>query len=157
MSQLKYYNPSTSTWEAAVLGATGPTGPIGTTGPTGPTGPAVTGPTGATGPSGDPTLTINQQTASYTLVLSDASKMVEISNASGVTLSVPTDASVNFAVGTQINILQTGAGQITVAAVNSGTTTINSTPGAKLRAQWSTATLIKRAANTWVLAGDLTL
>jgi ethanolamine ammonia-lyase large subunit len=110
---------------------------------------------GIQGPAGDPTLTINQQTASYTAALADASKLVEISNSSAVTFSIPTDASVNFPIGTQISVLQTGAGQVTIAAVTSGTTTVNATPGLKLRAQWSAATLIKRAANLWVVTGDL--
>lgn len=110
---------------------------------------------GAQGPSGDPTLTINQQTASYTAVLADASRLVEISSSSATTFSIPTDASVNFPVGTQISILQTGTGQVTIAAVTPGTTTVNATPGLKLRARWSAATLIKRAANVWVVTGDL--
>jgi hypothetical protein len=111
---------------------------------------------GEAGASGDPKLTINQQTASYTAVLADAAKLVEISSSSATTFSIPTDASVNFPVGTQISILQTGSGQVTIAAVTSGTTTVNATPGLKLRAQWSAATLIKRAANLWVVTGDLT-
>jgi hypothetical protein len=110
---------------------------------------------GAAGADGDPVLTINQQTASYTAALTDAGKLVEISSSSATTFSIPTDASVNFPVGTQISILQTGTGQVTVAAVTSGTTTVNATPGLKLRAQWSAATLIKRAANLWVVTGDL--
>jgi hypothetical protein len=132
-------------------GAVGATGPAGATGPTGPTGP--TGVTGSTGPSGDPGLVINAQTVSYTLVLSDASKLVEISNASANNLTVPLNSSVAFAVGTQISLLQTGAGQMTVVAT--GGVTINATPGLKLRAQWSSATLVKRATDTWVLVGDL--
>ena len=52
-------------------------------------------------------MTINAQTAGYTVVLSDKDKLVEINNASPVTLTVPTDASVAYPVGTQINILQT--------------------------------------------------
>lgn len=95
----------------------------------------------------------NQQTASYTLVLADAGKLVEISNASANNLTVPLNSSVAYPVGTQINILQTGAGQTTVVAT--GGVTINGTPGLKLRAQWSSATLIKRATDTWVLVGDL--
>jgi hypothetical protein len=86
------------------------------------------------------------------LVLSDASKLVEISNASANNLTVPLNSSVAFAVGTQISLLQTGAGQMTVVAT--GGVTINATPGLKLRAQWSSATLIKRATDTWVLVGD---
>lgn len=102
-----------------------------------------------------PNTNINPQTGtSYTLVLSDAGRMIEISNTSAITLNVPLDSSVNFGTGTQINILQTNTGQITV--VGAGGVTINGNPGLKLRAQWSFATLIKRAANTWVLAGDTT-
>jgi hypothetical protein len=136
---------------AGTTGATGPTGPQGATGPAGATGPQ--GVTGSTGPSGDPGLVINAQTVSYTLVLSDASKLVEISNGSANNLTVPLNSSVAFLVGTQISLLQTGAGQMTV--VPTGGVTINATPGLKLRAQWSSATLIKRAENTWVLVGDL--
>ena len=99
------------------------------------------------------TLPINAQIASYTLVLADKDKIVEISNASANTLTVPLNATVAYPVGTQINIIQTGAGQTTVTAT--GGVTINSTPGLKIRAQWSSATLIKRATNTWVLVGDL--
>lgn len=113
----------------------------------------ATGATGATGPSGDPTLTINAQTASYTLVLSDASKLVEVSNASANTVTIPLNSSVAFATGTQINVLQTGAGQTTIAGTSG--VTVNGTPGLKLRAQWSACTLIKRATDTWVVVGDL--
>jgi hypothetical protein len=98
-------------------------------------------------------LVTNAQTASYTAVLADADKLVEMSNASANNFTVPLNSSVAYAVGTQINILQTGAGQTTVVAT--GGVTINATPGLKLRAQWSSATLIKRATDTWVLVGDL--
>jgi hypothetical protein len=98
-------------------------------------------------------LTQNAQTGtSYTFVLADAGKLVEFNNASAITVTVPTNSSVAYPVGTQINLLQTGAGQVTVSA---GSTTVNGTPGLKLRAQWSSATLIKRATDTWVLVGDL--
>lgn len=100
---------------------------------------------------------INAQTGTtYTTVLTDAGKIVEASNASAITLTVPTNASVAYPVGTQITIIQTGVGQVTVAAVTPGTTTVNATPGLKLRAQWSSAVLTKRATDTWVLTGDLT-
>jgi hypothetical protein len=81
--------------------------------------------------------------------------MIELNSSSPITLSVPTDATLNFPIGTTIDLLRVGTGAVTVAAVTSGTTTINATPGLKLRAQWSSATLMKRAANTWVLLGDL--
>lgn len=95
-------------------------------------------------------LILNAQAGSYTLVLADAIKMIEMSG--GGTLTVPTNASVAYPVGTQINILQTGASQVTVGGAG---VTINATPGLKLRAQWSAATLIKRATDTWALIGDL--
>jgi hypothetical protein len=70
-------------------------------------------------------------------------------------VTIPTDSTFDFAIGTQIHLLNVGTGVITIAAVTPGTTTVNSTPGLKLRAQWSSATLIKRAADTWVVVGDL--
>ena len=95
----------------------------------------------------------NAQAASYTLVLADRNKLVEMGVATGNTLTVPPNSSADFPTGTHITVIQTGAGQCTVTA--GAGVTINATPGLKLRAQWSGATLIKRAANTWVLIGDL--
>ena len=98
----------------------------------------------------------NAQTGTtYTLVLADAGKLVEMNNASANTLTVPPNSSVAFPVGTQILVIQTGAGQTTLAA--GAGVTINSKDGnLKLSAQWCAATLIKRATDSWVLAGDLT-
>jgi hypothetical protein len=100
---------------------------------------------------------IIQKTAAYTLsALTERDSLIEVSSATGVTISIPTDATLDYPIGTAIDILQTGAGQVTIAAVTPGTTTVNSTPGLKLRTTWSSATLFKRAANTWVVFGDLT-
>ena len=98
-------------------------------------------------------LAISAQSASYTLVLADRGKLVEISNGSANNLTVPANSSVAFPVGTQIHILQTGAGQTTVVAA--GGVTINPAATLKLRQQWSAATLVKRATNTWILMGDI--
>ena len=95
----------------------------------------------------------NAQTASYTLVLADKNKVVEMGVGTANNLTVPLNSSVAFPVGSQINILQTGSGQTTIVAT--GGVTINATPGLKLRTQWSYATLIKRATDTWVLVGDI--
>jgi hypothetical protein len=95
----------------------------------------------------------NAQTASYTLVLADKNKVVEMGVGSANNLTVPLNSSQAFPVGSQINILQTGSGQTTIVAT--GGVTINATPGLKMRAQWSYATLIKRATDTWVLVGDI--
>lgn len=94
--------------------------------------------------------------SNYTLVLGDLAKLVEVNEASSCTLTIPTNASVAFAVGDRIDILQTGAGQVTITPV-SGTVTINGFDGGlKLNGQWAAATLIKRATNTWVAVGNLT-
>ena len=98
-------------------------------------------------------ITQNATVGAYTLVLTDDNRMVEMNNATGTTLTIPLNSSVAFPVGTMITILQTGAGQTTV--VGAGGVTVNGTPGLKLRAQYSAATCIKRATNTWVLIGDL--
>jgi hypothetical protein len=102
-----------------------------------------------------PLLTQNAQTGTtYTFVLADGSKLVEFSNTSAITVTVPANSSVAYPIGSQIMILQTNTGQVTVAGA--GGVTVNSNPGLKLRAQWSSATLIKRATDTWVLVGDTT-
>jgi len=97
---------------------------------------------------------INAQTGTtYTTVLTDASKLVTLNNASAITLTIPPNSSVAYPVGTKIDLLQIGAGQVTVAG-GSGVT-VNSTPTLKLRTQYSGATCIQYAADTWILAGDL--
>ena len=98
-------------------------------------------------------LPTSAQSASYTLVLADKMKVVEMSVGSANNLTVPANADVAYPVGTQIHIVQVGSGQTTVVA--SAGVTINTATTLKLRAQWSAATLIKRAENTWVLLGDL--
>ena len=103
---------------------------------------------------GVPSLTvINQQAGAYTPALADRDKLVEVSSATGVTVTIPANSSVAYPVGTSIDILQTGAGQVTIAA--GAGVTVNATPGLKLRTQWSSATLFKRATDTWVVFGDL--
>ena len=98
-------------------------------------------------------LALNAQTGTtYTPVLADNGKLVTLSNASGITLTVPTNASVAYATGAQINIQAIGAGQVTV--VGDTGVTVNGT-GTKLRVQWSAATLVKTATDTWTLIGDL--
>jgi hypothetical protein len=95
----------------------------------------------------------NAQAASYTLVLGDADKIVEMGVATANTLTVPNNDTVAYPVGTEITILQTSTGQTTLTPA--GGVTINATPGLKLRAQWASATIIKRSTNVWVAIGDL--
>lgn len=96
----------------------------------------------------------NAQTASYTLVLTDEGKLIQQNVATANNLTVPTNATVAFPVGTQITIVSIGAGQVTI--VPAAGVTINSAGGAlKLRVQYSSGTLIKTATDTWLLVGDI--
>lgn len=98
---------------------------------------------------------IVQKTASYTLSsLTERDSLIEVSSSSGTTITIPTNSAVAYPVGTSIDILQTSTGQVTIAG-DTGVT-VNATPGLKLRTTWSSATLFKRATNTWVVYGDLT-
>jgi hypothetical protein len=100
------------------------------------------------------TVITNAQTASYTTVLADKDKLIEMNVGSANNLTIPLNSSVAYPIGTVLNIVQIGTGQTTVVAT--GGVTINATPGLKLRAQYSSASCIKRAENTWILLGDLT-
>jgi hypothetical protein len=106
-------------------------------------------------------LAFNAQTGTtYTFVLADAdNKLVTASNAAAQTYSIPTNATTAFPIGTQINIIQIGAGQVTVQAASSGTTTVVSTGATaatpKCRAQYSAMTLIKRDTDSWYAVGDI--
>jgi hypothetical protein len=96
-------------------------------------------------------IAILQTASGFTLSFAENGHLVEMSG--GGTVLVPLNSTVAFPIGTQVTILQTGTSQVTIAGVSG--VTVNGTPGLKLRAQWSSATLIKRATDTWVLMGDL--
>lgn len=98
-------------------------------------------------------ITINSQSASYTLTLADDGDLVEIISSTSASVTVPPNSSTAFPIGTTVTVLQAGSGQITIVP-DSGVT-VNSTPGLKTRAQWSVVTLIKRGSDTWLATGDL--
>jgi hypothetical protein len=106
-------------------------------------------------------ITLNAQTGpTYTFVLEDnRNKLITGNNSSDTTFSIPTNASVAFPVGSVINVVQIGTGQITINAVTSGTTTVASTGATssapKLRAQFSACACVKVATDTWYVIGDL--
>lgn len=105
-------------------------------------------------------VTLNARTATYTAVLTDnRNKLVTMSVASANDFLIPTNASVAFPVGSVINVIQIGAGQTTIKAVTSGTTTISSTGATattpKLKKQFSAASCIKVATDTWYVVGDI--
>jgi hypothetical protein len=103
-------------------------------------------------------LGINAQTGTtYTTVLADNGKLVTQTNASAIATTIPLNSSVAYPVGAQINIAQMGAGQVTISGA--GGVTIASTGATatapKLRAQYSTATAIQTATDTWLIVGDI--
>jgi hypothetical protein len=104
--------------------------------------------------------TYSAKTAAYTFVSGDEGNIFSMNNASTAQFNIPTDATFNFAVGTEINVFWiTGAGQPTIGAVTPGTTTVISTGATsatpKLRVANSGATCKKLAANSWIVFGDI--
>jgi hypothetical protein len=105
-------------------------------------------------------LTLNAQTATYTVVLTDnRNKLVTMNVATANDFLIPTNANVAFPIGSVINVIQIGAGKTTIEAVTPGTTTISSTGATatapELRAQFSAASCIKVATDTWYVIGDI--
>jgi hypothetical protein len=94
-----------------------------------------------------------QTGTTYTFVAGDRGKYVTMNNGSAQTVTVPPNSGVALAVGTQIQVIGLGAGEITMVA-GSGVT-LRYTPGLKLRAQYSSCTCIKIATDEWILVGDL--
>ena len=104
--------------------------------------------------------TYSAKTAAYTFASGDEGNLFSMNNASSVQFNIPTDATFNFAVGTEFNVFWiTGAGQPTIGATTPGTTTVISTGATsatpKLRVANSGATIKKLAANSWIVFGDL--
>ena len=104
--------------------------------------------------------TYSAKTAAYTFASGDEGNIFSMNNAATQQFNIPTDATFNFAVGTEINVFWiTGAGQPTIGAVTPGTTTVISTGATsatpKLRVANSGATCKKLAANSWIVFGDL--
>ena len=125
-------------------------------------------PTGYPFTTGDvlPAATVNElvqfsvTTQSGTTYTVDADDQYQVliltSNAAAKTVSIPTDATLNYPIGTVISFINTGAGDLTINAVTPATTTINSagaTATAPLIPQWKSAAAIKTAANSWIIVG----
>ena len=96
----------------------------------------------------------NYQAASYTLVLADAGKMITFDASAAVTLTIPPFANVALPIGTRIDLIQLGSGQVSVAP-GAGVTLLSREAHKKLSATYSGATLWKQGTNTWILVGDI--
>tara|TARA_R110001606_G_scaffold301075_1_gene448754 strand:+ start:2279 stop:2914 length:636 start_codon:yes stop_codon:yes gene_type:complete len=98
-----------------------------------------------------------EKSSNYTLNLGDGGKTFMMTSSSQISISVPTNSSVAFPVGTQFAFIQTGAGAIVFSAITPTTTTIFSkNQNKKTAAQYSQAILVKKDTDTWILMGDLT-
>jgi hypothetical protein len=101
----------------------------------------------------DKLIVANRQTASYTLVLADADKLVEMNVATANNTTVP--ASI-FPANTQILLAQYGVGQTSIVA-GAGMTIRSSGGKLKLSAQYAGATLVFISTTEAYLFGELSL
>ena len=100
-------------------------------------------------------IAINAQTGTtYTTVLADDGKLVTCDNAASIALTIPPNSSVAYGIGTQINIAQLGAGQVTITA-GAGVTLNSSGTKLKLKDQYAVATCVKTDTDTWFVVGNL--
>tara|TARA_Y100001963_G_scaffold94516_1_gene130162 strand:+ start:1760 stop:2533 length:774 start_codon:yes stop_codon:yes gene_type:complete len=97
---------------------------------------------------------VNTQTDDYTLVIGDKGDVVEMNKGTSNNLTIPPNSSVAFPIGTQIDIVQLGAGATTIVA-GSGVTLRSAGSALGISARYGRAKLYKRATDEWVVAGDL--
>lgn len=96
----------------------------------------------------------NTQSATYTLVLTDQNKMIEINNASANQITIPLNSVVAFPIGTQILVVQLGVGQTSIGK-SVGVNLYAEGNKLKLVGQYAMATIIKKSADLWYVAGNL--
>lgn len=151
-----YPGPQGTTGAQGIQGTTGIQGLTGIQGPIGPQGTTgIQGLTGIQGISGTISVLINPQSGTtYTLSTSDIGNLITTSNASAITVTVPPST---FSIGDVINIQQTGSGQVTFIQGSGVTITSTglTTNAPKLRTQYSSATVICVASNSFTILGDI--
>ena len=102
----------------------------------------------------DNVISINEQTDSYILILTDKDKLIDMNKGTAITLTIPKNNVVAFPIGTQILIRQKGAGAVTITPID-GDVTLNNLIGLVTIGQYAIVSLIKVAINTWQVSGDL--
>jgi hypothetical protein len=104
-----------------------------------------------------PTKTINAQVGvSYTPVLADEGQIVTLTNASAIALSLPQDSAAAFPIGSDVTLIQGGAGLVTISA-GAGATVHHAQVTLKFLGEYGVVKALKVAANTWIVTGDLAL
>tara|TARA_B100000405_G_scaffold288748_1_gene237675 strand:- start:349 stop:828 length:480 start_codon:yes stop_codon:yes gene_type:complete len=105
--------------------------------------------------AGTDKFTINEQTGTaYTLTAGDSGKLIKMTNASANNVTVPPSSSVNYDIGTTINVVQYGAGQTTLTP-GAGVTIYSYNSALNITGQYGQAVLTKCAADLWIAAGLL--
>lgn len=102
---------------------------------------------------------LEEKTTSFTISAADTGKTLDVNSTSAVTITVPLDSAVNLPIGTQLAFIQAGTGQVSFAPATSGGTTVtilSKNSNRRIASRYSQAILVKKAANTWYLMGDLT-
>jgi len=121
------------------------------------TSPTVTG-TFTAGVAVGQAVDLDRKTADYTLVLTDAGKVIEINSGSDENVTIPPygtgGGQVAFPTGTQIVIVRLGAGAVTIVE-GSGVTTRSDGDKNKIKSQYSSCVLIKHETNEWYILGNL--
>ena len=97
---------------------------------------------------------INGQSSAYTLAISDAGKIVEMTNSTDVAITIPPSGTTNFPVGTQIVVVRNNSGKVSFTP-GAGVTLFSDSSKQYISTQYSAATLVKRAADEWYLIGNL--
>ena len=98
---------------------------------------------------------LNPQTTDYTLVISDAGALVSLDSATAITITIPPEGSVAFPIGTRIDGVQLGAGQVEI--VNGAGVTTNAYPGLFTLGQYAGFTLVKNGSDSWWAFGALSV
>lgn len=100
-----------------------------------------------------------EKTASHTIELSDAGKTIEMNVSTSGSITIPVDSNLDFPIGAQVAFIRTGAGEIIFTGQTVGAesvTILSKNSNKKIAAQYTQAIIVKKAANTWYLFGDLT-
>ena len=156
MSQVKYYDTGSAQWLPAYVGALGLQGTQGLQGAQG-----TQGLQGTLGIQGVTTTTavLNAQSTNYTIALTDQDKMITVSGLGLQYVSIPTNATAAFPIGSVVHVAGLSAGTFTLQAVTPGTTTIQSAgaivAAPKLRTQYSAADALKIDVDVWLIVGDI--
>ena len=102
---------------------------------------------------------LDEKSANHVLQIQDAGRTIVMNSSSANTVTIPLDSQANFPIGSQMAFIQKGAGQTSFVAGTDGATSVtiySKNSNRRLSARYTQAILVKEAANTWILMGDLT-